>query len=90
MHTVHVTKDELVRIRASIDNDPTGRGPFAVAVEFGLPGFASELDHVEDRPWSFDLIDRGLFTGSGYNDNSTRFSVRVSERKGLAPLEKYC
>lgn len=89
MKQIQVTAETLLHLRESLDSTEPG-GPYRLVCRYGFPGFAGGLDHLVDRPWSFDIIDRGLSTGSGYRDNSTRFIVPMAQRIGRPPLRDYC
>jgi hypothetical protein len=90
MHTIFVTAQQLLEIRDSL-NGYSGQ-PYALAYAHGFQGFASALDHIEDRPWSFDLIDRGVpgTGGNWFRSNSTRFAVMRDHRFEPVPLREYC
>ena len=66
MNAIQVTAEQLKEIRDCIEGiGPYMDGPYSAACEHGFPGFAGGLDHIVDRPWSFDLIDRGISGGGG-------------------------
>ena len=96
MNAIQVSAEQLKEIRDCIEGRP-GRpgigpyvdGPYSAACEHGFPGFAGGLDYIVDRPWSFDLIDRGMSDGGGDRDNTTKFVVPCVDRQGTPPLADY-
>jgi len=92
MKVINVTAQQLREIHDCIEHpaDAGFEGPFSAALAYGFSGFAGGLDHVEYRPWSLDLIDRGLSGWGRAKDRSTRFAVPTKERKGTPPLAEFC
>ena len=89
MNTININSKQLLKLHESIFRETYQDGPYAYAFELGFGGFCGGEDHIEVRPWSILIVDRGLSSGSGYHDGTTRFCVHTSEREGEAPLQKF-